>query len=108
MNVMLVSVSERTAEVGLLRAVGVGRGQITGVFIAEAALLSLLGGLAGLALGGLGVWALILYFPTLPARPPLWAVTGALGMAVSAGILFGLWPAWRAARLDPVGALGRR
>lgn len=108
MNVMLVSVSERTAEVGLLRAVGVERRQITAVFVAEAALLSLLGGLVGLLLGGLSVWALVTMYPSLPARPPLWAVGGSLGMAVLVGVMFGLWPAWRAARLDPVGALGRR
>lgn len=108
MNVMLVSVSERTAEVGLLRAVGVERGQITRVFVAEAALLSLLGGVAGVVLGCLGVWALVTAYPAFPARPPLWAVGGSLGLAVLVGVGFGLWPAWRAARLDPVGALGRR
>lgn len=108
MNVMLVSVSERTAEVGLLRAVGVERGQITRVFVAEAALLSLLGGVAGVVLGGIGVWALVTAYPAFPARPPLWAVAGSLGLAVLVGVGFGLWPAWRAARLDPVGALGRR
>jgi putative ABC transport system permease protein len=108
MNVMLVSVTERTSEVGLLRAVGVGRGQIAGVFLAEAALLSLAGGLVGLVLGLAGVWALVTMYPALPARPPLWAVTSALALAVAIGLLFGLLPARRAARLDPVAALGRR
>ena len=108
MNVMLVSVAERTSEVGLLRAVGVGRGQIAGVFLAEAALLSLAGGLVGLVLGLAGVWALVTMYPALPARPPLWAVSSALGLAVAIGLLFGLLPARRAARLDPVAALGRR
>ena len=107
MNVMLVSVSERTAEVGLLRAVGVERRQIARVFIAEATLLSLLGGVAGLALGGLGVLGLVTLYPALPAQPPLWAASAALGLAVAVGVLFGLWPAWRAAQLDPVSALGR-
>jgi putative ABC transport system permease protein len=105
---MLVSVTERTSEVGLLRAVGVGRGQIAGVFLAEAALLSLGGGLVGLVLGLAGVWALVTMYPALPARPPLWAVSSALGLAVAIGLLFGLLPARRAARLDPVAALGRR
>jgi putative ABC transport system permease protein len=107
MNVMLVSVTERTAEVGLLRAVGAGRGQIAGVFLAEAALLSLAGGVVGLALGVAGVWGLVATYPALPARPPLWAIASALGLAVAIGLLFGIMPARRAARLDPVTALGR-
>ncbi len=108
MNVMLVSVTERTAEVGLLRAVGAGRGQIARLFLAEAALLSLAGGLAGLAVGLLGVAALVGLYPALPARAPLWAVSSSLGVALLVGILFGIAPARRAARLDPVAALGRR
>jgi putative ABC transport system permease protein len=108
MNVMLVSVTERTAEIGLLRAVGAGRGQIAGVFLGEAALLSLAGGLLGLVLGLLGVWGLVTMYPALPARPPLWAVSSALALAVAIGVLFGILPARRAAQLDPVTALGRR
>jgi putative ABC transport system permease protein len=77
MNVMLVSVTERTAEVGLLRAVGAGRAQIAGVFLAEAALLSLAGGLLGLVLGSPACGARD-DVPALPARPPLWAVSSAL------------------------------
>jgi putative ABC transport system permease protein len=108
MNVMLVSVTERTAEVGLLRAVGAGRAQIAGVFLAEAALLSLAGGVLGVAVGVAGVWALVAAYPALPARPPLWAVGSSLGLALAVGLVFGLVPARRAARLDPVTALGRR
>jgi putative ABC transport system permease protein len=108
MNVMLVSVTERTAEIGLMRAVGVGRGQITGVFLAEAALLSLAGGVVGLGVGLAGVWALVATYPALPARAPAWAVASALGLALAIGLVFGLVPARRAARLDPVTALGRR
>ncbi len=108
MNVMLVSVTERTAEIGLMRAVGVGRGQITGVFLAEAALLSFAGGVVGLAVGLAGVWALVATYPALPARAPLWAVATSLGVALAIGLVFGLVPARRAARLDPVVALGRR
>ncbi len=108
MNVMLVSVAERTAEVGLLRAVGAGRGQIAGVFVAEAVLLSLAGGVLGLVVGVAGVSVLVGLYPALPARPPLWAVASALAVALLVGMVFGLVPARRAARLDPVAALGRR
>jgi putative ABC transport system permease protein len=108
MNVMLVAVSERTAEVGLLRAVGASRGQVAGVFVAEATLLSTAGALVGLGVGVAGVWALVALYPALPARPPAWAVGSALGTAVVVGTLFGLYPAMRAGRLDPVAALGRR
>jgi putative ABC transport system permease protein len=105
MNVMLVSVSERTKEVGLLRAVGVERRQILGVFLAEAAMLSLAGGLLGLACGWLAVRLLVRLYPDLPATPPTWAVLAALGLSLFTGIVFGLLPARRAARLDPVAAL---
>jgi putative ABC transport system permease protein len=105
MNVMLVSVSERTKEVGLLRAVGVERRQILSVFLTEAALLSLAGGLLGLGFGWLAVRVLVKVFPALPASPPTWAVVAALVLSLGTGIVFGLLPARRAARLDPVAAL---
>jgi putative ABC transport system permease protein len=108
MNVMLVSVTERTGEIGLLRAVGVGREQVARVFLAEAALLSLAGGFAGLVLGLLGVGALVTAYPALPARPPAWSIASSLGVAMFVGMVFGIAPARRAARLDPVTALGRR
>ncbi|HSS52593.1 MAG TPA: ABC transporter permease [Thermoanaerobaculia bacterium] len=108
MNVMLVSVSERTREVGLLRAVGVGRRQVLAVFLAEAALLSAAGGLLGLGVGWLAVRLMVQLYPALPASPPLWAVFASLGLALGTGVLFGLLPARRAARLDPVLALAAR
>jgi putative ABC transport system permease protein len=108
MNVMLVSVAERTGEVGLLRALGAGRRQVATVFLTEAALLSVAGGVLGLAVGVAGVWALVTAYPALPARPPLWAVASALAIALGIGLVFGLVPARRAARLDPVAALGKR
>jgi putative ABC transport system permease protein len=105
MNVMLVSVSERTREVGLLRALGARRRQVLTVFLAESALLSAAGGLLGLAAGWGAVRILVRIFPALPASPPVWAVIAALSLSLAVGLLFGLLPARRAARLDPVAAL---
>jgi putative ABC transport system permease protein len=105
MNVMLVAVSERTAEVGLMRAVGAGRRQVLAVFVAEAALLATAGGLAGLATGLVAVWAVRAFFPTFPADPPAWAIVASLVVSLVVGIVFGLLPARRASRLDPVAAL---
>ncbi len=108
MNVMLVSVSERTREVGLLKSLGATRFQISAVFLAEASLLSLLGGLAGLGIG-LAAGALLRHlYPAFPAHPPDWAVAAAIAVSVGVGILFGSIPARRAARLDPITALSRR
>jgi putative ABC transport system permease protein len=108
MNVMLVSVSERTAEVGLLKALGAGGGQIRGVFLLEAALLSAAGALAGLLLGWLGVLLLQNLFPKLPSTTPVWAAGTSLLVALASGLLFGVLPASRASRLEPVVALARR
>jgi putative ABC transport system permease protein len=105
MNLMLVSVSERTREVGLLKAIGAGNGQILAVFLAEAILISSMGGLLGLTLGWAGIRILVLLYPAFPASTPLWAVTAALATSVSLGALFGVLPARRAMRLDPVAAL---
>jgi putative ABC transport system permease protein len=107
MNVMLVSVSERRPEIGLLKAVGVTRGQIIAVFLVEAAFISTAGGLAGLA-GGFGAGRLLQHIvPELPAAPPGWAVVSAVLVSVSVGVLFGSLPARKAANLDPVEALMR-
>lgn len=108
MNVMLVTVTERRAEVGLLKALGVSDGQVRAAFLAEAALLSSLGGLVGLGLGGAAVKLLVRVFPTFPAAAPTWAVASSLALSVGVGIVFGVWPAHRATRLDPVAALARR
>jgi len=105
MNVMLVSVSERTREVGLLRALGVRRRQVLAVFLTESALLSAAGGLFGLAAGWVAVRILVRIFPALPASPPVWAVAAALALSLGVGVLFGWLPSRRAARLDPVAAL---
>lgn len=108
MNVMLVSVTERRSEIGLLKALGVTRSQVVRVFLAEAVLLSGIGGIAGLIVAALAIRIFREIYPTFPAAPPYWAVLAALGTALGVGLLFGLWPAWRASRLDPVEALARR
>ena len=108
MNVMLVSVTERTAEIGLLKAVGADSRQVLGAFLVEASLLSTIGGALGVA-GGYALAALARHlWPALPAQPPGWAVVAALVVAVGVGLGFGAMPARRAARLDPVLALARR
>jgi putative ABC transport system permease protein len=108
MNVMLVSVSERTGEIGLMKALGAERGQILGVFLAEASLLSSVGGVVGVGAGYSLTAAVRSLYPAFPAEPPVWAVLAALVVAASIGIAFGALPARRAARLDPVLALARR
>jgi putative ABC transport system permease protein len=109
MNVMLVAVSQRTAEVGLLKALGARGGQITALFLAEAVLLSLAGAAAGLVVGFAADALIGRAYPTLPVGAPPWAIVLSVAVAVASGIVFGLMPARRAARLDPVVALaGRR
>lgn len=108
MNVMLVAVTQRTGEIGLLKALGASGHDIRAAFLTEAALLSLAGALVGYGLGQLGAWAIRLAYPVLPAWPPDWAVVAALATALGTGILFGALPARRAARLDPVQALAKR
>jgi putative ABC transport system permease protein len=108
MNVMLVAVAQRTSEIGLLKALGAQAADIRRLFFTEAALLSLLGAAAGLALGYGGSAFLRLLYPTLPAHPPVWAVAAGVMTALATGILFALLPANRAARLDPIMALARK
>ena len=108
MNVMLVSVSERTSEIGLLKALGGSPGQVQLVFLIEAAVLSTLGGLLGLAVGIGSGRIFSVFVPAFPVESPTWAVLGSLLLSVALGILFGALPARRAARLDPVTALAGR
>lgn len=108
MNVMLVSVSERTSEIGLLKAVGAHGGQVLGVFITEAALLSLGGGLLGLSLGWAATRVLLVFYPALSAKTPVWAVVAAMAVSLAVGVLFGVLPALRAMRMDPIAALRGR
>ena len=105
MNVMLVAVTQRTGEIGLLKALGAPAKTIRLAFLTEAAMLSTVGALVGYLLGQIGGFALRQFFPVFPAYPPDWAVIAGLGTALGTGLLFGVMPARRAARLDPVQAL---
>ncbi|OBS08556.1 ABC transporter permease [Acidihalobacter prosperus] len=107
MNVMLVSVSQRTAEIGLLKALGAPPRIIERLFLVEAGLLSMFGCALGLATGYGGIFALELAFPRFPLTAPLWAALAGIGVALLSGLLFGVLPARRAARLDPVQALAK-
>lgn len=107
MNVMLVSVAQRTGEVGLLKAVGATGQQIVAIFLLEAALLSILGALCGLAIGLSGAWLITHLYPILDMSPPGWAIIAGVSMAMVTGIVFGIMPARRAAAMDPVTALAK-
>ena len=108
MNVMLVSVVQRTSEIGLLKALGATGGAIRLAFLTEAAMLSLVGALIGYVLGQAGAALIRHLYPSFPAYPPDWAVAAGLVTALTTGILFGVLPARRAALLDPVAALAKR
>ncbi len=104
MNIMLMSVTERTQEIGLRKSLGARRRDIRRQFLIEAVVLSTLGGVQGV-LGGWALAALVSTFTPLPARITLWSVGVALAVGAGAGIVFGVFPASRAARLDPITAL---
>lgn len=108
MNVMLVSVAQRTSEIGLLKALGTPAATIRALFLTEAAMLSVAGAVVGYLVGQAGAWAVRSAYPTFPAWPPTWAVVAALGTALSTGVLFGVLPARKAAALEPVAALSKR
>lgn len=108
MNVMLVSVAQRTAEIGLLKALGATSAVVKRLFMVEALLLSLMGGALGLVLGYTGAALIRQLYPAFPAYPPLWAVLAGLGTALASGLIFGVMPAKRAAELDPLQALTKR
>jgi putative ABC transport system permease protein len=108
MNVMLVSVSERTREIGLLKALGATSGQVLRIFLAEAATLSAIGGLAGLGVATLATASIRGWYPAFPMQPPPWAMPAALLVSLAVGLLFGVLPARRASRLDPILAMTRR
>lgn len=108
MNVMLISVSQRRAEIGLLKAIGATGAQIRLAFFTEALLLALGGAAFGLAAGELARLALLAAYPAVPFAAPRWALAAAPAVALLAALVFTIAPARRAARLDPVQALSRR
>jgi putative ABC transport system permease protein len=102
MNIMLVSVSERTREIGIRKAVGARTYDILSQFVIEAVMLSVIGGAIGILLGALGALAL---HPLVPAEVTLWAVLVAFFFSAGVGVFFGVYPAWKASQLDPIVAL---
>jgi putative ABC transport system permease protein len=108
MNVMLIAVSQRRTEIGLLKAIGATGGQILNLFLSESAILSLIGALFGIILAILGTWTTMRLYPNFPVMIPLWSLSAATGVALLTGLIFGVLPARRAAKLDPVEALSRR
>jgi putative ABC transport system permease protein len=105
MNIMLVSVTERTREIGVRKAVGAFRRDIVLQFLTEATTLSLLGGVIGVVVGVAVPWGVKRAFDALPAETPFWAVLVGLLVSMTVGIFFGLYPAVKASRLDPIEAL---
>jgi putative ABC transport system permease protein len=105
MNIMLVSVTERTREIGIRKAIGARKSDIIIQFLTEAVVLTVMGGIIGLMLGWLVSRAAGLIFPNLPTAVPFWAAASGVMVSVGVGLFFGIWPAGRAARLDPVEAL---
>lgn len=102
--IMMISVTERTREIGVRKALGATRREILWQFLVEAATLTLIGGAIGLAVGGSGAW-LLKHFTPVPARVPMWSVVVALLASALTGVVFGLVPANRASRMNPVEAL---
>lgn len=108
MNVMLVSVTQRTAEIGLLKALGATKRQLLWLFLTEAAMLSLAGAVLGVMLGYLTLGVLQALYPDFPMELPGWALLAALAVSLCTGMVFGVLPARKAANLDPVAALAKR
>jgi putative ABC transport system permease protein len=105
MNIMLVSVTERTREIGVRKAVGAKKSDIVAQFLTEATVLTGVGGLVGIGFGWLLSLGARAIFPDVPTSMPLWAVVLGITVSVGVGLFFGIWPAAKAARLDPVEAL---
>jgi len=105
MNIMLVSVTERTKEIGVRKALGARRKDIVRQFLFEAMMLTFFGGVLGLLIA-VGVSKLLMIiFPSMPASIPAWAVISGLGVSIGVGLIFGVWPARKASRLNPIDCL---
>jgi putative ABC transport system permease protein len=105
MNIMLVSVTERTREIGVRKAIGARRSDITWQFLLEAMTLTGAGGILGILLGCTLSFLIRTFVPSLPSVVPLWSIFAGFVVAVSIGLFFGMWPAMKASRLDPIVAL---
>jgi putative ABC transport system permease protein len=102
--IMMIAVTERTREIGIRKAIGATRQEILWQFLFEAVTVTCIGAVIGMIIGA-GVAFLVAAFTPIPAAVPFSAIVAALAMATTAGVLFGMWPAWKAARMDPVEAL---
>jgi putative ABC transport system permease protein len=105
MNIMLVSVTERTREIGVRKALGARRGDIVTQFLIEAVTLTGLGGTIGIIFAVVVTLLVGLLVPSLPSEVPSWAIVTGFSVSVAVGLFFGVWPAFKASRLDPVEAL---
>jgi putative ABC transport system permease protein len=104
MNIMLVTVTERTREIGIRKSLGARRKDILAQFLVESTTLSLIGGLIGLSVA-YGISIILVKFTPIPAEMPLWAAVLAIGVSSGVGLIFGIYPAWKASKLDPIVAL---
>ena len=105
MNIMLVSVTERTREIGIRKAIGAKRKDIVSQFLFEAMTLTFLGGILGVLLAVAASYILMFFVPAIPASIPMWAVTAGVMVSIGVGLIFGVWPARKASRLDPIECL---
>ncbi len=105
MNIMLVSVTERTREIGVRKAIGARKSDIVRQFLFEAMILTSLGGVLGVILAIIVSYVIMFFLPELPASIPLWAVVSGMVVSASVGLVFGVWPAKKAANLDPIECL---